>query len=133
MNKPKSERFQQLFQDIADAPSGPINEDLTSVTVKDQFSDLFIRTLAGHLLALGYVRQETPDDSDAAPQHPIKTGTLCDKCYWDKECCKHCRCCDCPSYLHEDQTFYKGGNAINCRCLTIEYGDPCPYYKEVNT
>lgn len=121
MDKQKSERFEQLFNDIADAPSGPIKEDLTPVTVKDQFSDLFIRTLAGHLVSLGYVRQEPTEDSDAAPQHPIKTSELCNSCTASNMyCCKR-RCKDCRMYVSD---YY------NCRYLGVRFGDPCKYYEK---
>jgi hypothetical protein len=124
MDKQKSERFERLFRDIADAPSGPLKDDLTLVTVKDQFSDLFIRILAGHLLSLGYVRQEDTDSSDAAPQHPIKTTELCNSCTAsNRYCCEYRSCRECRMYVSD---------CYDCRCLGIPFGDPCPYYKEAN-
>lgn len=54
---------------------------------------------------------------------PIKTKLLCRSCQWSdihkcwlKKCDKNC-----PMYNEQ---------AGKCKCCTVEYGDPCPYFKK---
>lgn len=47
-----------LFKDISDAPTGGVDSDFNIRHLNEQLSDVFIRTLAGHLIANGW-RKET--------------------------------------------------------------------------
>lgn len=123
-----SERLEQLFRDIADAPTGPVNEDFTPVTVKDQFTDTFIRTLAGHLLSLGYVRQEETDSSADEAQEQlehIKCPATCATCAFGRngEGCWSRTCRECAQ--HNRPECYR-----DCACDCIEEGKVCRYYRQ---
>ena len=47
----------ELFKDIANAPTGNVKEDFTVGTLSETFTDVFIRTIAGHLASENYVKQ----------------------------------------------------------------------------
>ena len=51
-----------MFKDIAEAPTGGVDENFNIRPLKDQFSDAFIRILAGHLVANGWVKEDSQDD-----------------------------------------------------------------------
>lgn len=48
-----SEQFEKMYELLKNAPTGALKEDLTYVTMKDQFNDSFIRRVAKHLLENG--------------------------------------------------------------------------------
>ena len=51
-------RISEMCKDIAEAPTGGVDENFNIRPLKDQFSDLFIRILAGHLVANGWVKED---------------------------------------------------------------------------
>lgn len=51
------EQLEAMFKDIAEAPTGGVDENFNIRTLGDQFSDMFIRILAGHLVANGWVKE----------------------------------------------------------------------------
>lgn len=51
------DRIAMMFKDIAEAPTGGVDENFNIRPLKDQFSDMFIRILAGHLVANGWVKE----------------------------------------------------------------------------
>ena len=46
-----SEKFCELYKLLRDCPTGALKQDFTDVTMKDQFNDSFIRTIAKYLAA----------------------------------------------------------------------------------
>ena len=46
-----------LFKDIANAPTGGVDSDFNIRHLNEQLSDVFIRTLAGHLIASGWRKE----------------------------------------------------------------------------
>ena len=52
-------RISEMCKDIATAPTGGVDENFNIRPLKDQFSDMFIRILAGHLVANGWVKEDT--------------------------------------------------------------------------
>jgi hypothetical protein len=55
---------------------------------------------------------------------PIKTKLLCQECYWSLgHKCGTTEVCSvsCPMYQKQDEI---------CKCTTIRYGDPCPYFEK---
>ena len=51
-------QLEAMFKDIAEAPTGGVDENFNIRPLKDQFSDMFIRILAGHLVANGWVKED---------------------------------------------------------------------------
>jgi hypothetical protein len=51
------EQIEEVFKDLCEAPTGGVNEDFTIGTLKESHTNLFIRTLAGHLVSLNYRKQ----------------------------------------------------------------------------
>lgn len=59
-------------------------------------------------------------------EQAIKTSDLCARCeYEDSTKCKQRGCRNCPMVM-----IFKDGYA-QCRCLTVAFNTPCPYFKEV--
>ena len=58
MEKNTDKLVEEMFKDIAEAPTGGVDENFNIRPLKDQFSDMFIRTLAGHLVANGWVKED---------------------------------------------------------------------------
>ena len=54
----QSKFIEEMFKDIAEAPTGGVDENFKIRPLKDQFSDMFIRILAGHLVANGWVKED---------------------------------------------------------------------------
>ena len=52
-------RISEMCKDIAEAPTGGVDENFNIRPLKDQFSDMFIRILAGHLVGNGWVKEDT--------------------------------------------------------------------------
>lgn len=55
---------------------------------------------------------------------PTKTKFLCLSCQWSNEHkCRDIKRCEanCPMYNEQ---------AERCKCIAIEYGDPCPYFEK---
>lgn len=57
-NQKEENLIKELFNDIAEAPTEGVDENFNIRPFKDQFSDMFIRTLAGHLVANGWVKED---------------------------------------------------------------------------
>ena len=57
-NQNKDNLIKELFNDIAEAPTGGVDENFKIRPLKDQLSDWFIRILAGHLVANGWVKED---------------------------------------------------------------------------
>ena len=57
--KELNDRIAMMFKDIAEAPTGGVDENFNIRPLKDQFSDMFIRILAGHLVANGWVKEDS--------------------------------------------------------------------------
>ena len=57
-NQKEENLIKELFNDIAEAPTGGVDENFNIRPLKDQFSDMFIRILAGHLVANGWVKED---------------------------------------------------------------------------
>lgn len=55
MNNAK--QIEEIFEDLIDAPVGGVKEDFTIVTMKDKYTDAFIRTIASHLASKNYRKQ----------------------------------------------------------------------------
>ena len=53
----EQKQIEELFKDLCEAPTGGVNEDFTLGTLKESHTDLFIRTVAGHLGSLNYHKQ----------------------------------------------------------------------------
>ncbi len=51
------EQIEEVFKDLCEAPTGCVKEDFRVGTLKESHTDLFIRTVAGHLVSLNYSRQ----------------------------------------------------------------------------
>ena len=56
----------------------------------------------------------------------IKSKGLCDRCVYSDEFCepyKDCKSCG--------QRMYASNQRYGCRCDTIQFGTPCPYFEDV--
>ena len=51
------ENMKEMFKDLCHAPTGGVKEDFTIGVLSDSHTDLFIRTIAGHLIAHGWHKQ----------------------------------------------------------------------------
>jgi hypothetical protein len=59
-------------------------------------------------------------------KHPIKSIELCEKCKYSGTKCFREDCTRCPMYrLDSSKNSYRP-----CKCIDINEGDPCPYFKE---
>ena len=58
MEKNLDKLIKKMFKDIAEAPTGGVDENFNIRPLKDQFSDRLIRILAGHLVANGWVKED---------------------------------------------------------------------------
>lgn len=47
-------KINEIFKDLAEAPTGGIKSDFTIGKLKETHTDLFMRIIAGHLVSLGY-------------------------------------------------------------------------------
>ena len=56
---------------------------------------------------------------------PIKSKTLCEKCYYDDYCDTHSCGSKCPQY----NKHIKDNEIWHCKCLNLEDGKPCRYFK----
>lgn len=53
----KESQIKELFKDLCEAPTGCVKRDFTIRTLKETHTDLFIRTVAEHLVSLNYRKQ----------------------------------------------------------------------------
>lgn len=53
----KEKQIEEIFEDLIDAPVGGVKEDFTIATMKDKYTDAFIRTIASHLASKNYCKQ----------------------------------------------------------------------------
>ena len=58
MEKNLDKMIEEMFKDIAEAPTGGVDENFNIRPLKDQLQDWFIRILAGHLVANGWVKED---------------------------------------------------------------------------
>lgn len=58
MEKNLDKLVDEMFKDIAEAPTGGVDADFNIRPFKDQFSDVLIRILARHLVAKGWVKED---------------------------------------------------------------------------
>lgn len=73
-------RIEEIFKDLCDAPTGCVNNDFTISTLKDSHTDLFIRTVAGHLVSLNY-RKQSEDTVE------VVRCKDCEYHHWEQEPC----------------------------------------------
>jgi hypothetical protein len=91
----EKKRVEEVFKDLCEAPTGCVKSDFTIRTLKETHTDLFIRTVAGHLVSLNYRKQIKSEwifhkDGSATCKH---CGTT-QKGVWDMDnfqaYCGHC-------------------------------------------
>lgn len=96
-----------------------------SVTATTPKRDTYV-DIAGYAACAGaFIDKAVPSNPPLNIENePIKTESLCRSCLWstDHKCGPVEICAgNCPMY--HDQ-------AERCKCITIEYGDPCPYFEK---
>ena len=90
----KQKRIEEVIKDLCEAPTGCVKDDFTVGTLKESHTDLFIRTVAGHLVSLNYRKQSEGEWIWKVKIEPNAQNR------------KYCSICDteCPSkdnyYLH---------------------------------
>lgn len=57
-DKDRDSLIKKMFEDIAEAPTGGVDENFEIRPFKDQVSYSLIRILAGHLVANGWIKED---------------------------------------------------------------------------
>lgn len=96
-----------------------------SATAVNPKTDTYV-DIAGYAACAGaIIDKAVPSNSPINIENaPTKTNFLCLSCQWSSEHkCRDIKRCEanCPMYNEQDE------DGI-CKCLTVKYGDPCPYF-----
>lgn len=95
-----------------------------SATAVNPKTDTYV-DIAGYAACAGaIIDKAVPSKSPLNIENaPIKTDSLCKECQWSIE--HNCRLI---GTCYGNCTMYSE-QAGRCKCLTFEYGDPCPYFE----